>query len=392
MNSIFSVDDFSDLLWQPPVPVYALAISSSASEWELLEEFPSPASSSARENTAAPSAVSQSPTSSKPRNSDDDMVDIEKPEIPAPPPSASLPRDRPPQPLDRASLAPADSEYYHAFLKFQLDLPCAAAGKSRPEGVSSLAEDQRVASKNFQSGSQVSGNGNGILKAQSEADGGSLRLPALPSTQRKQYVPARKTASGYSREDSDNDDLDGDIETNEHMDPADEKRARRMESNRESARRSRRRKQAQLNELEAQFGQLRDECTSLLTRLSDINKKCDEASADNRILTVNIETLRTKVKMAEDQVKRATDLNPVLLAGSNMPSVGMQFVAGQTDASARVAVQRQPNNNHLFHRSVPNISPQVNIGGMPFTRPLTASGQAVADDSPLQHVQKDTLF
>ena len=41
--------------------------------------------------------------------------------------------------------------------------------------------------------------------------------------------------------------------------------------------------------------QLRDERTPLLTCLTDMNKKCDEASVDNKILNVNIETLRTKV-------------------------------------------------------------------------------------------------
>ncbi|KAF2325280.1 hypothetical protein GH714_026096 [Hevea brasiliensis] len=434
MNSIFSVDDFSDLSWQATVTAHPPVMSRSASEWELekfLEEFPAPTSSSASDNTAVPSAVSQSPTLSKPRNGEDDV------------------------PLDRASLAPTDSEDYRAFLKSQLDLACAAAAKSRessvkPEGVSSLAEDQTVAAKNLPPGSQFcgngNGNGNGISKAQSDADGGSLRLPALTSTQRKQEIPARQTTSGSSREDSDDDDLDGDTGTNEHMDPADEKRARRMQSNRESARRSRRRKQAQLNELEAQVGHLRDERTSLLTRLTDINKKCDDASVDNRILNANIETLRTKtfdaygcekgnlnqinhkqihcinfqVQMAEDQVKRVTGLNPLLLARSNMPSIGMQFVAGQTDASAGVAVPMQPTNNHFFHHSVPNIpssaqhlqglnnschnnnltslatNPQgdngtSNIGGMPSMQQLTATGQAVADTAPMQHVQKQTV-
>ncbi|XP_037491892.1 light-inducible protein CPRF2 isoform X2 [Jatropha curcas] len=403
MNSIFSVDDFSDLIWQNPVAAHMPAMSRSASEWELekfLEEFPppahAPASSPASGNAAAPSSVSsQSTTLSKPRNVNDDVVEIEKAETPALP----LPRNRPPQLSDRSSSAATDSEAYRASLKSQLDLACAAAAKSRessvkPEGLSSLAEDQRVAAKNIHSGSQVSGNGHGIPKAQVEADGGSLRLPALTSVQRKQEVPMRQTTSGSSREDSDDDELDGDTETNEHLDPADEKRARRMQSNRESARRSRRRKQAQLNELEAQVGQLRDERTTLLTRLTDINKKCDDASVDNRILNANIETLRTKVKMAEDQVKRVTGLNPMLLARSNIPSLGMQFVAGQTDTSTNVAGPMQTNNNHFFHHSVPNITSgdkgTNNVGGMASMQQLTVSGRSMADAPPLRHTQKQT--
>ena len=70
-----------------------------------------------------------------------------------------------------------------------------------------------------------------------------------------------------------------------------------MQSNRESTRRSRRRKQQQHHDFETQVGQLRDERTSLLSRYSDINKKCDDASVDNRILKANIETLRIGVSL-----------------------------------------------------------------------------------------------
>lgn len=132
MNSIFSVDDFSDLLW-PPMPAHPPVMSRSPSEWELekfLEEFPVPTSSSTSDSI--PSAVSESPTLSRPRNGEDDVVEIEKPEIhPSPPPVPLPPRNRLHQPSDRASLAPADSEDYRAFLKSQLDLACAAAAKAR---------------------------------------------------------------------------------------------------------------------------------------------------------------------------------------------------------------------------------------------------------------------
>lgn len=95
-----------------------------------------------------------------------------------------------------------------------------------------------------------------------------------------------------------------------------------MISNRESARRSRRRKQAHLSEIEAQVlfcslvgcpltslvkehfkylnrtlqqvSQLRVENSALLKRLADINQKYNEAAVDNRILKANVETLRAK--------------------------------------------------------------------------------------------------
>ncbi|XP_050236417.1 light-inducible protein CPRF2 [Mercurialis annua] len=362
MNSIFSVDDFSDLLWQA-APVTDM--SRSASEWELekfLEEFP-PSSSVTNTNhhhnsDAVTVRVSKSATISS-KNCDDDVIEIEKPQIqPQPLDRARPPAPAPAQPpvLPVTPLPPKDTEGYHSFLKSQLDLACAAAAaaKSRdlsvkPEGVSGPADDPLV-TKNCQLGSShvVSGNGHGISKGQGETDGGSLRLPAIPSMPRKQETPARQATSGSSREDSDDDEFEGETEINDNADPTNVKRARRMQSNRESARRSRRRKQAQLNELEAQVGQLRDERTTLLTRLTDVNKKCDDASVDNRILNANIETLRTKVKMAEDQVKRVTGLNPMALARSHMPSMGIQFVAGQADV--------QPN-NHFFHHSVPDFSP-----------------------------------
>ncbi|CAF2267313.1 BnaA04g27730D [Brassica napus] len=85
------------------------------------------------------------------------------------------------------------------------------------------------------------------------------------------------------------------METQINGDPTDVKRARRMLSNRESARRSRRRKQEQMNEFDTQAGQLRGEHSTLLSRLSDMNHKCDAAAVDNRILRADIETLRTKI-------------------------------------------------------------------------------------------------
>lgn len=70
-----------------------------------------------------------------------------------------------------------------------------------------------------------------------------------------------------------------------------------MLSNRESARRSRRRKQAHLSELEMQVAQLRVENTNLLQRLQDISQKFQEAAIDNRVLTADCEALRAKVRV-----------------------------------------------------------------------------------------------
>uniref|UniRef100_A0A0E0E4U9 BZIP domain-containing protein n=1 Tax=Oryza meridionalis TaxID=40149 RepID=A0A0E0E4U9_9ORYZ len=89
------------------------------------------------------------------------------------------------------------------------------------------------------------------------------------------------------------------------------KRIRRMVSNRESARRSRRRKQAQLSELESQQSiydqveQLKGENSSLFKQLTESSQQFNTAVTDNRILKSDVEALRVKVKMAEDMVARA---------------------------------------------------------------------------------------
>lgn len=78
-----------------------------------------------------------------------------------------------------------------------------------------------------------------------------------------------------------------------------------MVSNRESARRSRRRKQAQLSELESQVEQLKGENSSLFKQLTESSQQFNTAVTDNRILKSDVEALRVKVKMAEDMVARA---------------------------------------------------------------------------------------
>ncbi|KAJ6337022.1 hypothetical protein OIU76_006814 [Salix suchowensis] len=383
MNSVFSADDFSDPFWQspppppPPPPATAPAMNRSESEWALemlLQEVSgvSVSSSSASEtHTAAPSVLSQSSTSSiPPENGEDEVVEITKHPIHHHHHHPNF--NRHPQPLNRNLMAPTDSEEYRAFLKSKLDLACAAAvamsretNAVKPEVFSSLSEDQRLSARDMSLGTQAFHNGAdggspgipALPTTQRKSDGGSPGIPALPTTLRKQEVQARQTTSGSSREDSDDDDLEGDTGTNENMDPADVKRVRRMQSNRESARRSRRRKQAQLNELETQVGQLRDERTSLITHFTDVNQKCDDAAVDNRILKADIETLRAKITMAEEQVKRMTGLNPVLLARSSMPNPGMPFVGGQVDASTNVAVPMQTNPHQFFHQPVLGVAP-----------------------------------
>ncbi|XP_038696171.1 basic leucine zipper 9-like isoform X2 [Tripterygium wilfordii] len=124
---------------------------------------------------------------------------------------------------------------------------------------------------------------------------------------------ANVTTSGSSREQSD--DEDREIEAGpceQSTDPTDLKRIRRMVSNRESARRSRRRKQAHVADLEFQVEQLTGENSSLYKHLTGATHQYREADTDNRVLKSSVEALRAKVKLAEDMVARGCSLNQLL--------------------------------------------------------------------------------
>ncbi|XP_010259867.1 PREDICTED: basic leucine zipper 9-like isoform X2 [Nelumbo nucifera] len=134
---------------------------------------------------------------------------------------------------------------------------------------------------------------------------------------------AQGANSGSSREQSDEDDLEIEAGSCEQStDPIDLKRIRRMVSNRESARRSRRRKQAHLADLELQVDQLRGENASLYKQLTAASQQFHEAATDNRVLKSDVEALRVKVRLAEDMVARGSltcSLNHLLQNHSSSP-------------------------------------------------------------------------
>ncbi|XP_057799187.1 basic leucine zipper 9 [Salvia miltiorrhiza] len=89
--------------------------------------------------------------------------------------------------------------------------------------------------------------------------------------------------------------------------PADDtKRIKRMVSNRESARRSRRRKQAHLSDLEEQVEQLRGENASLFQQMANASNQYKNAATNNRVLKSDVGALRAKVKLAEDLLARGS--------------------------------------------------------------------------------------
>ncbi|KAI3690333.1 hypothetical protein L2E82_48313 [Cichorium intybus] len=114
---------------------------------------------------------------------------------------------------------------------------------------------------------------------------------------------------GAMSDDEQSDDDDAEIEagqceqSNDHVDV---KRYKRMVSNRESARRSRKRKQAHLTDLEQQVELLRGEYTTLFKQLTSASQQFKDASTNNRVLKADVEALRAKVKLAEDMVARGS--------------------------------------------------------------------------------------
>ncbi|GMI66485.1 BASIC LEUCINE ZIPPER O2 HOMOLOG 4, ARABIDOPSIS THALIANA BASIC LEUCINE ZIPPER 25 [Hibiscus trionum] len=344
MNTLFSVDDFSDCFWASPASDAADGMSRSHSEWALemfLEEF-----SGAGENVIAPSSAVLQPSVLKSGEGGGgaDVVEIKRPNNQ----NQNLP------PSDPTPTVPVDSDEFRAILTSKLELECAAVALSRALAVKAEDSSAQADSHALQSGSKVQGSSSKV-QGQGEADVTPYGILAESTTQKKSGVQVRQATSGSSREDSDSDELEGDTETTDNMDLADAKRARRMRSNRESARRSRRRKQAQMNELEGQVGQLRVEHSTLLKRLTDMNHKYDEAAVDNRIMKADIETLRAKVKMAEETVKRVTGINPGLLSRPNIPRVGMPFVSSPLEASTVAPLPLRSNANQFFH-AVPSNS------------------------------------
>nr|XP_017236829.1 PREDICTED: light-inducible protein CPRF2 [Daucus carota subsp. sativus] len=318
MDRVFSVEDISDQFWSPPAREESskLMMNRSDSEWAF-QSFLQQASALESEPPSQPVAVAG---------------DVKNPvEIPA--------------------NVPVDSEDYQAYLKSRLDLACAAVALTRasslkPQDSAALLENGSQASNTSQLVSQAPPKGSGHDLSKEEDKDAPAVTPLLPALQKKSAIQVKSTTSGSSRDHSDDDDeLEGETETTRNGDPSDAKRVRRMLSNRESARRSRRRKQAHMTELETQVSQLRVENSSLLKRLTDISQRYNDAAVDNRVLKADIETMRAKVKMAEETVKRVTGLNPMFQAmSSEISTIGMPSYSGSpsdTSADTIQDVQKQ---------------------------------------------------
>ncbi|XP_038884068.1 basic leucine zipper 9 isoform X2 [Benincasa hispida] len=130
----------------------------------------------------------------------------------------------------------------------------------------------------------------------------------------------RGNNSGSSEDQSDDEIEAGSCE--QSTDPLALKRIRRMISNRDSARRSRKRKQAHLAELENQVKQLKGENETLFNQLLDASQQYRDANTNNRVLKSDVDALRAKVKLAEDTLARGSmtcSLNQLLQSHLSTP-------------------------------------------------------------------------
>ncbi|WVY92238.1 hypothetical protein V8G54_037752 [Vigna mungo] len=176
---------------------------------------------------------------------------------------------------------------------------------------------------------------------------------------RDNEVKGATTTSGSSRDPSDEDDEAGLCEQSTNA--VDTKRLRRKDSNRESARRSRRRKQAHLADLEWQVERLRQENSHLFKQLRDASQQFRDADTNNRVLKSDVEALRAKVKLAEDMVRRGT-----------IPPFNNQILPNLSELS---------NMNNL--RGMAHVSPTITVhgnDGASYGAGITLSGH----NSPLE--------
>lgn len=353
MNRVFSVEDITDQFWPPAtLPAENPTMNRSASEWALerfLQETTSSLSDTSSSRSAAENDVVEINNGSN-SNSNNNCSAQSRPTTTSFSPGSSV---------------PMDADEYQAFLKSKLNLACAAVAMTRAPFVinqssTGAVENAKQVSADSESGSRPPAKG-----SQNKDAGGSTGIPSQSSMEKKTGAQAKQTTSCSSRELSDDDEAEGENEATGNMDPVDVKRVRRMLSNRESARRSRRRKQAHLTELETQVSQLRVENSSLLKRLTDISQKYNEAAVDNRVLKADVETLRAKVKMAEETVKRVPGMNPLLQAMSEISALGMASFGGSPSEStdAAVPVQDIPKQPHFYqpvnNPTIPSPSPGV---------------------------------
>lgn len=117
---------------------------------------------------------------------------------------------------------------------------------------------------------------------------------------------------------------------------------------------------------------------------------------ENDICLTNHLIFYSQVKMAEETVKRLTNLPQMNLAMADMPSAGMPFACNPMNGNPALPIL--PNPNQFFHQPVPNVAnatphhqrldssfpsnPPIPLVGNP---QKTIGGNRVAEMSSMQH-------
>ncbi|KAL8555098.1 hypothetical protein ACS0TY_003050 [Phlomoides rotata] len=377
MDSVFSVDDIADEFWLPHAPPARFHHDDDVDHPYSFAAAPSMAGMNRSSSEWAFQRFLEENTTQK----SDDVIAINEKSANQQPEMVPIAAGGPPQ------NNPVNSEEHQAFLKSRLDLACAAVALTRATSGKAV---ESVAAADI--GSQVTISslnkaiGGDSLKTQvKESSGPVVPLPAISN---KSVVQVRSTTSGSSGDQSEYDEDEGETEDTQNMDPSNTKRKRRMLSNRESARRSRRRKQAHLTDLETQVSQLKVENSSLHLRLTETSQKYNGAAVDNRVLKADIETLRTKVTLAEDIVKRMTGLYSLSRTGmppvATRPSHTSAGVPGQNDPKQRY--YHPPSVNLLTDHAIQNgVQPKTSaaIGGNETGRNVPMPNNVASSKHPI---------
>uniref|UniRef100_A0A7N0VCG9 BZIP domain-containing protein n=1 Tax=Kalanchoe fedtschenkoi TaxID=63787 RepID=A0A7N0VCG9_KALFE len=165
----------------------------------------------------------------------------------------------------------------------------------------------------------------------------------LPEKKPQDTPASRLINSGSDQSEYDDVEIEAGPCEQSNNSPTDVRRSKRMVSNRESARRSRKRKQAHLQQLESQVDQLTGENAYLFKQLSTAAQQFKDAAANNRVIKSDVEALRANVKLAEEMIARGSltsSLNHLLQTHLSFPQTLMTSHSRLTSVSPTITIPR----------------------------------------------------
>lgn len=104
----------------------------------------------------------------------------------------------------------------------------------------------------------------------------------------------------------------------------DERKRKRMESNRESARRSRMRKQKELDDMLGHVSQLQGANKQLLVRIDSVQQKYSVVEADNTMLRAQIAELTERLQSLNSVLKVVEEVSGIVLDIPEVPDMVMR--------------------------------------------------------------------